>query len=281
VYVWASPLLLLIIMRFFTLFALAAQVALTSCQVLDADQCNGRAAMASPATYYHVLEIEPTAQPIDIKKAYRRLALQHHPDRNSGSAESTERFKAISEAYEVLSDPAQRARYDASLKEPTSTAATGRRRHDYVDPFARFNDLFTNDPFFQEAFRDMDKEFAKRFQSQNAAERDEEGAKGRQAKTGGQGFFPWLLRMCGINFQMTIQTSTNGKVTASSYNSKANLGSYTNKKSSTFLENGKRVTIQSMERDGNKIEEKYVDNMLVERRVNGFVEPVRQIKSDL
>jgi curved DNA-binding protein CbpA len=255
-------------------------------------------------SHYHVLEIEPTAQPIDIKKAYRRLALQHHPDRNNGSAASTERFKAIGEAYEVLSDPAQRARYDASLKEPVSTTgtnvATGRRYHDFADPFVRFNDLFSNDPFFQEAFRDMDEEFGKRFQSQNTNDatnrRDNEGATRttttttttaqapRQAnKTGGQqGFFPWLLRACGVDFQMTsVQTSANGEeVTASSYNSKAHSGSYTNKKSRTFLNNGKRVTIQSMERDGNKIEDKYVDNMLVERRVNGFVEPVGQIQND-
>jgi curved DNA-binding protein CbpA len=238
------------------------------------------------ATHYHVLEIEPTAQPMDIKKAYRRLALKHHPDRNNGSAESTERFKAIGLAYEVLSDPAQRARYDASLKEPISTAATvatGRRRYDYgyVDPFVRFNDLFANDPFFQEAFRDMDEEFAKRFQSQSATKRDEQGAKVRHGKGGGQGFFPWLLHACGIDFQMTsVQTSANGEVTASSYNSKATSGSYTNKKSRTFLENGKSVTIQSMERNGNKIQDKYVDNMLVERRVNGCVEPVGQIQND-
>jgi curved DNA-binding protein CbpA len=246
-------------------------------------------------THYRVLEIEPTAQHIDIKKAYRRLALQHHPDRNNGSAASTERFKAIGEAYEVLSDPAQRARYDASLKEGepfsstgTNDVATGRPYHDYVDPFERFNDLFSNDPFFHEAFRNMDDEFGKRFQSHqstNATKRENGGATAqapRQAKTGGpQGFFPWLLRACGVDFQMTsVQTSANGEVTASSYNSKAQSGSYTNKKSRTFLDNSKRVTIQSMERDGNKIEDRYVDNMLVERRVNGFVEPVGHIQND-
>jgi hypothetical protein len=133
----------------------------------------------------------------------------------------------------------------------------------------------------------MDEEFGKRFQSQNmnATKRNNEGNTAeapRQAKTGGpQGFFPWLLRACGVDFQMTsVQTSANGEVTASSYNSKAHSGSYTNKKSRTFLDNGRRVTVQSMERDGNKIEDKYVDNMLVERRVNGFVEPVGQIQSD-
>jgi curved DNA-binding protein CbpA len=254
------------------------------------------ATSVAAATHYRVLEIEPTAQPIEIKKAYRRLALQHHPDRNNGSPESTERFKAIGEAYEVLSDPAQRARYDASLKYGgpnsnfTSTAtdtsvAAGRRRHDYADPFDRFNDLFNNDPFFQEAFRDMDEEFGKRFQNAAHVTQKDNGRDAnsnvRQApNTGGQGFFPWLMRACGIDLQMTtVSTSANGEVTASSYNSKAHSSTYTNKNSRTFLQDdGKRVTIQSMERDGNKIEEKYVDNLLVERRVNGCVEPVGQIQ---
>jgi hypothetical protein len=185
-----------------------------------------------------------------------------------------------------LSDPAQRARYDVSLKEPFSTTgttsvATGRRYHDHVDPFVRFNALFSNDPFFQEAFRDMDEEFGKIFQSQNTNEGASAQAP-RQAKTDGpQEFFPWLLRARGVDFQMTsVQTSANGEATASAYNSKAHSGSYTNKKSRTFLDNGKRVTIQSMERDGNKIQDKYVDNMLVERRVNGFVEAVGQIQND-
>ena len=54
--------------------------------------------------YYEILHIEPTASLQDIKKAYRRLALLYHPDKNSNSKESTELFKQLSEAYQVLSD---------------------------------------------------------------------------------------------------------------------------------------------------------------------------------
>ena len=64
------------------------------------------------ADYYEVLGVSRTATDQELKAAYRKLALQHHPDRNPGNAESEERFKACSEAYQVLSDPQKRAAYD-------------------------------------------------------------------------------------------------------------------------------------------------------------------------
>jgi len=62
--------------------------------------------------YYGVLGIETNATDEEIKKAYRRLAFQWHPDRNPGRADAAERFKEISEAYAVLIDPAKRRQYD-------------------------------------------------------------------------------------------------------------------------------------------------------------------------
>ena len=62
--------------------------------------------------YYQVLDVAKGASEADIKKAYRRLAMKYHPDRNPGDAEAEERFKEAKEAYEVLSDAQKRAVYD-------------------------------------------------------------------------------------------------------------------------------------------------------------------------
>jgi molecular chaperone DnaJ len=62
--------------------------------------------------YYQLLGVSRTADTEEIKKAYRQLALQYHPDRNQGSKESEERFKEVTQAYEVLRDPEKRAVYD-------------------------------------------------------------------------------------------------------------------------------------------------------------------------
>ena len=62
--------------------------------------------------FYSVLGVSQTASDDDIKKAYRKLAMQYHPDRNNGSREAEEKFKEITEAYDVLRDPNKRAAYD-------------------------------------------------------------------------------------------------------------------------------------------------------------------------
>jgi len=63
--------------------------------------------------YYEVLGVPRGAGAEDLKKAYRRLAMQYHPDRNQGDRQAEERFKEVGEAYAVLSDPQKRQRYDA------------------------------------------------------------------------------------------------------------------------------------------------------------------------
>lgn len=62
--------------------------------------------------YYEVLGVSKTASQDELKKAYRKLALKYHPDRNKGNAEAEQKFKEISEAYGVLSDESKRAQYD-------------------------------------------------------------------------------------------------------------------------------------------------------------------------
>ena len=62
--------------------------------------------------YYKTLGVERTASEDDIRKAYRKLAMQYHPDRNPNNKQAEERFKEINEAYQVLSDPQKRVHYD-------------------------------------------------------------------------------------------------------------------------------------------------------------------------
>jgi curved DNA-binding protein len=62
--------------------------------------------------YYRILGVERNADEKEIKRAYRSLAVKYHPDKNPGDKQAEERFKEINEAYEVLGDPAKRARYD-------------------------------------------------------------------------------------------------------------------------------------------------------------------------
>ncbi|OIO58599.1 MAG: molecular chaperone DnaJ [Alphaproteobacteria bacterium CG_4_10_14_0_2_um_filter_63_37] len=66
----------------------------------------------SKRDYYEVLGVHKNAQDAEIKKAYRKMAKEHHPDRNAGNAEAEAKFKEINEAYEVLSDSQKRAVYD-------------------------------------------------------------------------------------------------------------------------------------------------------------------------
>lgn len=68
--------------------------------------------MAEKRDYYEVLEVTKESTVEEIKKAYRKKAIQYHPDKNPGDKEAEEKFKEAAEAYDVLSNPDKRARYD-------------------------------------------------------------------------------------------------------------------------------------------------------------------------
>jgi molecular chaperone DnaJ len=90
--------------------------------------------------YYEVLGIERTAPAESIKKAYRKLALQYHPDRNKGNPDAESRFKEAAEAYAVLSDPQKRSQYDQFGHSLGGAGFQGFQG--YEDAFRGFGDIF-------------------------------------------------------------------------------------------------------------------------------------------
>jgi curved DNA-binding protein CbpA len=68
--------------------------------------------------YYRTLGLRPDASAEEIKKVYRKLAMQHHPDRNGGNPDSEERLKEFNEAYQVLGNEEKRRRYDLQYRQP-------------------------------------------------------------------------------------------------------------------------------------------------------------------
>lgn len=105
----------------------------------------------SKRDYYEILEVSKDASPEELKKAYRKQAIKFHPDKNPGKKDAEEKFKEAAEAYEVLSDPNKRQRYDQFGHAGAGNGGFGGGGMNMEDIFSHFGDIFGggggNDPF--------------------------------------------------------------------------------------------------------------------------------------
>lgn len=102
--------------------------------------------------YYSVLGLSPEAKDLEVRKAYRKLALRYHPDRNSGNQDSEEKFKELNEAYRVLSDPRKRRAYDFWQMSLRGSSQRDRPWTEVYwspdnDPLVIFSDTFGRRPY--------------------------------------------------------------------------------------------------------------------------------------
>jgi molecular chaperone DnaJ len=106
--------------------------------------------MATKRDFYEVLGVGKTASADEIKKAYRKVAMQFHPDRNPGDKAAEDKFKEAAEAYEVLSDTDKKAKYDRYGHQafgPGTSGGAGAHGMNMDDIFSQFGDIFGEDVF--------------------------------------------------------------------------------------------------------------------------------------
>ncbi len=106
--------------------------------------------MSTKRDYYEILGVAKTASADEIKKAYRKTAMQYHPDRNPGDKPAEEKFKEAAEAYEILSDADKKAKYDRfghAAFAPGTGGGGGYHNMNTEDIFSQFGDIFGDDMF--------------------------------------------------------------------------------------------------------------------------------------
>ncbi len=106
----------------------------------------------SKRDFYEILGVSKTATESEIKKAYRQMALKYHPDKNPGDAKSEDMFKEAAEAYEILSNPEKKAKYDRFGHQGVGGGGGGGQHMNMEDIFSQFGDIFGGHSPFESFF---------------------------------------------------------------------------------------------------------------------------------
>ncbi|XP_076758102.1 dnaJ homolog subfamily B member 6-B isoform X5 [Xylocopa sonorina] len=227
--------------------------------------------------YYKVLEVQRTATSGDIKKAYRKLALKWHPDKNPENLEeANKRFKEISEAYEVLIDEKKRRVYDQYGKEGLQMPGGKRRHEDDFDP--RFNTFVFRDP--EEVFREFfgGTGFEDLFSDLTGA--GIRRGSGRHSHPSSNSISTSFLGPLGFGFSPFSNLFEGGSGNFTSFNTFTTIGgnpgggAVKRTSTSTRFINGKKITTKKVFENGKETIMSYENDVLKSKTVNGVPQSV-------
>lgn len=216
-------------------------------------------------TYYEILELAPTANDADIRKAYKRLSLKWHPDKNNNSTEATNTFKQISEAYQVLSDETRRQTYDKKLRHESRRSSSSRRSRttNTTDPFASpFFTFKSAHDIFRGFFQDEDL-FSTDLRSKHFGQ-NIVGESRRRAATSNRKEPRNFMSFMWDPFT-EINVSSNGKPNA---NTTVRRGTYTQ---TTFGKDGQQTTTKIVVENNVQTTYRYEKSELVSKTVKTLV----------